>query len=95
MSRPVGPICCQCEVEMRIDTNGVLAVTQFLDPPQPYEVWDSDRYKCPKCGMKVLTGYGDHALAEHYDTERMTRVLHTPGMMRETLNVYVYKGGWL
>jgi len=93
MSRPVGPICCQCEVEMRIDTNGVIAVTHFQDPPQPYELWDSDRYECPKCGAKVLTGYGQHELAAHYDTERMARETVLMESFTPHQNVYEYKGG--
>jgi len=93
MSRPVGPICCQCEVEMRIDENGILAVTHFQDPPQPYEVWDADRYVCPKCGMKVLTGYGDHALAAHYQVERMSALSEEGPLWRKIQNVYEFKGG--
>ena len=93
MARPVGPICCKCGVEMRIYMNGVLAVTHFQDPPQPYEVWASDCYKCPNCGAKVLTGYGDHELAAHYDTARMARVMRGALLVGEIQDVYVYKGG--
>jgi hypothetical protein len=75
MSRPVGPICCQCSVEMKPDDNGIVVVLHAFEPPQPYEAWDSDRYICPKCGLKVCTGYGGKALAAHYEPERMEQVL--------------------
>lgn len=39
----------------------------------PCQVWDSDLWKCPKCGVEVLAGFGQGPVAEHYDAERFDR----------------------
>lgn len=83
MSRPVGPICCACEVEMRPERNGVVVVTYFADPPRVYETYNADRWKCPKCGVKVAVGFSERETAVWFDTPRMERALieadRTPG----------------
>lgn len=61
------PVCVKCQVEMRCKESGVgcLDMANF----GPYKLWDSDLYECPKCGYQVLTGFGDHAISEHYEID--------------------------
>ena len=58
------PVCVKCQTEMRCEKNGVgcLDMASF----GPYELWDSDLYKCPKCGVEILTGFGDLAVSVHH-----------------------------
>jgi len=50
---------------MRPETNGVgvLDMASF----GPYKIYDADLWKCPKCGKKVIGGFGIGALAHHND----------------------------
>ena len=50
-------VCVSCKREMVPDKNGVPAVE--MASFGPYKLWQSDRWKCPKCGFKVLSGFSD------------------------------------
>ena len=50
------PVCVPCKTEMRPDKNGVPYV-QTSDG-RATNVWDSDRWRCLKCGTTILTGFG-------------------------------------
>jgi hypothetical protein len=67
------PVCVKCHCEMRPETNGVgvldLATIekegwepQFMD----YELFDSDVWKCPKCGIEVAGGFGYNSLSAYF-----------------------------
>ena len=62
------PVCVKCQVEMRPEKNGigVLDMADF----GPYKIWDADKWKCPKCAIEVIIGFGQQAIAEHYEAER-------------------------
>jgi len=34
---------------------------------KPYRLWATDEYECPKCGYKVLTGFGIECIVEHFE----------------------------
>jgi len=59
------PVCVECRVEMRPETNGigVLDMANF----GPYKIWHADKWKCPKCGYEIVMGFGSMAVAEHYE----------------------------
>jgi len=65
------PVCAKCECEMRPERNGVGLLDMFnpSDKPdlQPYQLWDADLYKCPKCGCEIVTGFGCNAIAQHWE----------------------------
>ena len=65
------PVCRQCNCEMRLETNGVGCLDMFRPPdpetPQPYELWDADLWKCPKCGVEIVGGFGSGPIAAHYE----------------------------
>jgi hypothetical protein len=41
---------------MKPETNGVQVVE--IVKGEPYQVWDADKWKCPKCGIEVMVGFG-------------------------------------
>jgi hypothetical protein len=56
---------------MRIEKNGVMAIEftpihkktgEFLQM-EPYQIHDSDKWKCPSCGMEILAGFGQQPWA--------------------------------
>ena len=58
-------VCVTCQVELRCETNGttVIETASF----GPYKVWDADTWKCPKCGVEIIAGFGNKPIREdHY-----------------------------
>ena len=66
MSQPK-PICVKCQKEMRIDIITVHVVLMAWEPPKPYEIWQGDQWKCPGCGVTIVTGFGWNAIAKHHE----------------------------
>ena len=61
------PICLKCQMEMRIVRVGVTVVEMFLDPPEPYRVWNADVVECPMCKNRVATGFSIKPIYHHND----------------------------
>ncbi len=59
------PVCPECECEMHPETNGVGVLD--LAEYGPYELWDGDLWKCPKCGKKVVGGFASGPIAQHFE----------------------------
>lgn len=73
-------ICCNCQVEYRPDRNGVVVIDMFQQPPQPYKLYEADRWYCPGCGHKVVAGFGQR-YAEHFQPdfdEQLAAALRKP-----------------
>jgi ribosomal protein L37AE/L43A len=60
------PVCPKCHCELHPETNGigVLDLADF----GPCEVWDSDLWKCPSCGVEVIGGFGQGPVARHFES---------------------------
>lgn len=69
MSTPTLPICVKCNLEMRPDKNGVTILLMAYTPPQPYEAYDADLVKCPKCGVQIIVGKAHNAFWMHFHKE--------------------------
>jgi hypothetical protein len=50
---------------MKPEKNGVPFVEGFGDG-RPYQIWESDQWKCSGCGISVLIGFGRKPYSEHY-----------------------------
>lgn len=59
-------VCADCELALEIEKSGVYVVVMFNDPPQPYQVWSADLHTCRRCSRKAVAGFGNRALAEHW-----------------------------
>lgn len=71
------PVCVKCGIEMKRIKSGVVALTQFQNPPQPYQAFMADLFECPDCQNQVLSGYGDKPCWQHFEgTEPPTSPLH-------------------
>lgn len=81
-------VCFKCEVELVIEKSGVPVIEYFSDPPQPYQIFDADAWKCPKCGVVIVAGFGEIPLAEHYE-DRFNSFLEG------VKNTHTAKTGWL
>lgn len=78
------PVCGKCHCELRPETNGIglLDMASF----GPYEIFDADLWKCPKCGMTVIGGFGFGPLSAYYEGESFKRIIagyETRGLLIE------------
>ena len=60
-------ICVKCEVEFKPFENGVIVAEMFQNNTALYRLWSADLWQCPKCGYQIVSGYGNHAYAEHFE----------------------------
>jgi hypothetical protein len=50
------PVCVKCEVEYRVAKNEVLVEERYGFAQ--YRLWFADLWRCPKCGHKLIVGFG-------------------------------------
>lgn len=67
------PVCVKCNQKMDCDKNGAI-VMEIFQGDKPYKLWRTDMYKCPICGFKVITGWADKPMAEHFQ-DNFKRIL--------------------
>ncbi len=87
------PVCVSCRIEMKIERNGVKWVSYANFGP--YQIWDSDKWKCSSCGLEVLVGFGQRRLAEHYESdfsERLAMYEKTDKVIHERIKEEVTNG---
>ena len=65
-------VCVRCQCEFRPETNGttVVETAQF----QPYKVWHADTWKCPGCGVEVVSGFAQKPFIQQGDESFDDRV---------------------
>ncbi len=75
------PVCPKCHCELRPETNGVGVLD--VNDNGAYELWDADKWKCPKCGMEVIGGFGEGCISAHYlaDFEAMQKHYERKGLL--------------
>ena len=62
-------VCVTCEVEYRIVKSGGYVIEYFGRPPRPCKVWSVDGWQCRGCGHKVMAGFGNGPLGEHFEQD--------------------------
>ena len=68
-------ICVKCEVEFRPEENGVHVHELMRADTAIYKIWDADLWKCPRCGILIVAGFGQKPFAEHFEEDQMRAVL--------------------
>jgi hypothetical protein len=82
--------CVRCEQRMTIAKTGVVVVTMFNDPPQPYELWEADAWRCEKCQTEIVAGYGRAPFSVHW---RDNFAAHLEKARRTRRVIYEYEPG--
>lgn len=59
------PVCVKCNVELKIETNGVAVLDFFMNNSAAYSLTLGDKWKCPECGFEVIAGFGDNPISFH------------------------------
>ena len=67
-------VCVKCEVEFKVEKNGVKVIEMMNQNKDMYKIWDTDKWKCPICKVEVIAGFGGMPLAEHYEPEFVSYV---------------------
>jgi len=75
------PVCKKDNCEMRPETNGVGVLDYAGD--RPYQLWDADLWKCPKCGVEIVGGFGLGPISEHFmeDFQRQIECYKNRGLL--------------
>ncbi len=61
------PSCVKCQVTLRSERIGAIAIFTAYDPPHPYEAYNCDIMKCPKCGVEIISGWANQPFARSGD----------------------------
>lgn len=59
------PICYACGLEMECQHNGTPMILEATFGS--YQIWHGDLWKCPQCGIQVVSGFGRGPVAERHD----------------------------
>jgi len=81
------PVCFACKCELRPEINGVGVLDEVERERtggqnavfvhyEPYELYDADLWKCPKCGIKVVGGFALDPIARHGDSGFNAQIDH-------------------
>ena len=65
--QPRLPICWPCGLQMRPEKNGVAVIEMAYFGPAA--IWMSDLWKCPECGVEIVSGFGNRPFSEHYQPD--------------------------
>ena len=58
-------VCVNCHVELKPEANGILLIETASFGV--YKVWSADVWKCPKCEIEIVAGFGNQPIREdHY-----------------------------
>jgi len=68
------PVCIKCHCELRPETNGVGVLD--MNDNGAYELWDADKWKCPKCGIEIVGGFAYNAISVHYEADFQKMIKH-------------------
>lgn len=49
--------CAKCERDLKPEKNGVWLIEMFQGNTEPYAIWHADLWKCPECGIEIVSGY--------------------------------------
>lgn len=63
------PICVKCEREMTVERAGTVELFAIVLGPGAYQQWQGDLCRCPSCGARFVTAYGQRPTWEHFQGE--------------------------
>ena len=64
------PCCVDCKTGYVPFKNDIAVLEMMSDEhSDPYKLWSADLLECPKCNHRIITGFGNRAIAEHYQPD--------------------------
>lgn len=90
------PACLKCQRFYRPKKNGFIWCegkpivdhaapgTGYPEKWEPYKIWSSDLWECDGCGNLLITGHGQHPIAQDYREDTMkTWMPHVNGTIND------------
>ena len=76
-------VCSEHRVEMIVPNGGIGIYILETASFGPYQLWVGDMHACPICDRRVVIGFADRPLAEHWqpDFEEKVSVAQASGMI--------------
>lgn len=74
---PIRPTCVKCQVEYKVEEQGVLLIeyTVVGVMHRVYALFYADLWQCSDCGHQIVGGYGDGAAAHWHEKEKMQKII--------------------
>ena len=66
MSIEALPCCTACRMGY-VPLKNDIVVLETMEDGRPYKLWSADLLECPKCNHRIITGFGNKCIAEHYE----------------------------
>jgi len=60
-------VCVTCQLQYEVEKQGIYVVEMAAFGA--YKIWCADLHRCPKCGHRIIAGFADHRISEHYEPE--------------------------
>lgn len=58
--------CARCQRDLIPEQNGVWLV-EMMKNGDPYKLWKADLWKCPICGVEIVSGYGKGPISYNHE----------------------------
>ena len=63
------PCCVDCQTGYVPLKNDIVVLETMDNKMQPYKLWCADLLQCPLCKSRVITGFGNKCIGEHYEPD--------------------------
>jgi hypothetical protein len=70
---PRNPVCVKCQKTLKPYHNGAYLVELYAQNQSIYKIWSCDIWACPKCGVKIVCGFGDNPILTNMAGEEHNR----------------------
>ena len=75
MSGPGLGICCAGCRRTYVPLKNDIRVIETLADGSPYKLWCADLIECPGCHHRIVSGFGNRPIAEHFESDFKQRVV--------------------
>ena len=70
---PRNSVCVKCQKAFQPYHNGAYLVELYANNKAVYKIWHCDIWICPKCGAKIVCGFGNNPFLTNIDGEENCR----------------------
>ena len=61
------PVCVKDQVEFRCSNNEVDVLDTSGESQRAYKLWSADEFTCPVCHTKIVVGFGNRPVVQHFE----------------------------
>jgi len=60
-------VCAVCGLSLHVEESGITVFEMFQNDEKVYRIWQADKWKCRKCFIEIILGFGNQPLSEHFE----------------------------